>query len=116
MRRFRLFFFGNFQGICLAITLFLFSTNSIAQDTTKLDTSASQAVAGDSTGLNKTIKSVFSEAKEAAGQGESSLLPVLMILLVLCVVGFALWLSFRGPSAGDKRRKVMDRQRKKGAV
>jgi hypothetical protein len=113
MRRIRLFFSVSFPGFCLILFLLFSSFSGIAQDTAQIDSNAAQTGIQDSAGINKTIKSVFSEAKEAAGQGESTLLPVLMILLVLCVVGFALWLSFRGPSAGEKRKKVMDRQRRK---
>jgi hypothetical protein len=116
MRQFRLFPSLKLTGFLLLITLFCCSSYTIAQDTTGTDSSASKGGIQDTAGINKTTKFVLSELKEAAGQNESTWLPVLMILLVLCVVAFALWLSFRGPSTSEKRRKVMDRQRRKGAA
>jgi hypothetical protein len=114
MNRNRLFFTTgyprNFILFCFLVVPYI----GLSQDSLRSDSiSAGGSAIQDSAGINKTIKSVLTEAKEAAGQGESTWLPVLMILLVLCVVGFALWLSFRGPSGSEKRKKIMERQRRK---
>lgn len=116
MRRSKFSLILGFSGFFLALSVVFNSFFALAQDSTKVDTASTGAEITDSTGINKTTKYVISELKEAAGKGESTWLPVIMILLVLCVVGFALWLSFRGPSTSEKRRKVMDRQRRKGTA
>lgn len=56
------------------------------------------------TAVNKTMKSLFSEAKKVAKKDDGNLFTILMIIAVVCVVIIAVWLSFR-PDAEDIARE-----------
>ena len=57
---------------------FLFSANAFAQS-----------------GLNTTQKSIFKAAKQIAIEDNNTVVSLMMILIVLIIVGIALYLSFK---------------------
>lgn len=88
----------------MVLSTLLLSGSMFAQDTI------------DSTGINTATKSVFSEAKEMVKNNESTMMSILMIVMVILLVVLALFLSFKGGRGSDqKRKKVLDRQRRRGA-
>ena len=115
MRVSEIFSLGSPRIKVLSCTLILFQflfgrITALAQE---LDTAAAS---NDTTvGVNQTIKGVFSEAKEIVKTNESTWTSIFMILMVVLLVIIALWLSFKSSSTDDKRKKVLDRQRKRNA-
>lgn len=65
------------------------------------------------TAINKTTKTIFQEASKTVGS-KDTLTGIIMIILVLAVVVVALYLSFKSPSNSLKRKKVIERQQKRG--
>jgi hypothetical protein len=65
------------------------------------------------TAINKTTKTIFQEASKSVGS-KDTLIGIIMIILVLAVVVLALYLSFKSPSNSLKRKKVLERQQKRG--
>ena len=65
------------------------------------------------TAINTTTKTIFQEASKSVGS-KDTLTGIIMIILVLAVVVIALYLSFRSPSNAIKRKKVLERQQKRG--
>ncbi|MCC6251147.1 MAG: hypothetical protein IT238_01645 [Bacteroidia bacterium] len=65
------------------------------------------------TTVNKTTQKVFQEIGRNLGS-KDSLTSIIMIIIVLIVVAIAVYLSFRSPSGETKRKKVLERQRKRG--
>jgi hypothetical protein len=65
------------------------------------------------TAINKTTKTIFQEASKSVGS-KDTLTGIIMIILVLAVVVIALYLSFRSPNNSIKRKKVLERQQKRG--
>ena len=54
-------------------------------------------------GLNETQKQVLHEAKEYSSEDKNTITSVLMIVAVLCVVGFAMYLAFKSDGSEKKR-------------
>lgn len=65
------------------------------------------------TAINTTTKTIFQEASKSVGS-KDTLTGIIMIILVLAVVVIALYLSFRSPNSALKRKKVIERQQKRG--
>jgi flagellar basal body-associated protein FliL len=65
------------------------------------------------TAINRTTKTIFQEASKSVGS-KDTLTGIIMIILVLAVVVVALYLSFKSPNSAAKRKKVMERQQKRG--
>ena len=65
------------------------------------------------TAINKTTKTIFQEASKSVGS-KDTLTGIIMIILVLAVVVIALYLSFRSPNNANTRKKVIERQQKRG--
>jgi len=65
------------------------------------------------TAINRTTKTIFQEASKSVGS-KDTLTGIIMIILVLAVVVVALYLSFRSPNSALKRKKVLERQQKRG--
>lgn len=65
------------------------------------------------TAINTTTKTIFQEASKSVGS-KDTLTGIIMIILVLAVVVIALYLSFKSPSSSLKRKKVIERQQKRG--
>jgi len=65
------------------------------------------------TAINITTKTIFQEASKSVGS-KDTLTGIIMIILVLAVVVIALYLSFRSPNSSVKRKKVIERQQKRG--
>lgn len=72
----------------------------------------SSVASGDTT-INKTTKTIFQEASKSVGS-KDTLTGIIMIILVLAVVVIALYLSFKSPNNSLKRKKVLERQQKRG--
>jgi hypothetical protein len=94
------------SGVFILLQGLLTGAISFAQEA---DTAAVDSVGG----INKTTKGVFTELKDIAKTNESTWTSLFMILMVIVLVGIALWLSFKSSSTDDKRKKVLDRQRKR---
>jgi hypothetical protein len=73
----------------------------------------SSNVASTDTAINRTTKTIFQEASKSVGS-KDTLTGIIMIILVLAVVVIALYLSFRSPNSSLKRKKVIERQQKRG--
>jgi hypothetical protein len=73
----------------------------------------SSNVASTDTAINRTTKTIFQEASKSVGS-KDTLTGIIMIVLVLAVVVIALYLSFRSPNNSLKRKKVLERQQKRG--
>lgn len=73
----------------------------------------SNATAPADTAINTTTKTIFQEASKSVGS-KDTLTGIIMIILVLAVVVIALYLSFKSPSNTNKRKKVIERQQKRG--
>lgn len=73
----------------------------------------SNSVSSSDTAINKTTKTIFQEASKSVGS-KDTLTGIIMIILVLAVVVIALYLSFRSPNNANKRKKVIERQQKRG--
>lgn len=69
-----------------------------AQDETKTEAGS------DTVAVNKTMKSLFSEAKKVAKKDDGNLFSIIMITVVVIIVIIAVWLSFR-PDAEDIARE-----------
>jgi phage-related holin len=65
------------------------------------------------TAINTTTKTIFQEASKSVGS-KDTLTGIIMIILVLAVVVIALYLSFKSPNSARKRKKVLERQQKRG--
>lgn len=65
------------------------------------------------TTINTTTKTIFQEASKSVGS-KDTLTGIIMIILVLAVVVIALYLSFKPSSNANKRKKVIERQQKRG--
>ncbi len=96
------------SGVFILLQCLLTGAISFAQEAVA-DTAALDTVGG----LNKTTKGVFTELKDIAKTNESTWTSLFMILMVIVLVIIALWLSFKSSSTDDKRKKVLDRQRKR---
>ena len=72
---------------------FEFATNTFADEQSAVDTVS----------INETQKQIFGEAKRAAGEDKNTRNSLLMIAGVLCVVGFAMYLAFKGDD-GEKKQ------------
>lgn len=75
--------------------------------------SDSSNVASTDTAINRTTKTIFQEASKSVGS-KDTLTGIIMIILVLAVVVIALYLSFKSPNNALKRKKVIERQQKRG--
>jgi Na+/proline symporter len=75
-------------------------------------TDSSASTASD-TAINTTTKTIFQEASKSVGS-KDTLTGIIMIILVLAVVVLALYLSFKSPNNAQKRKKVLERQQKRG--
>jgi hypothetical protein len=75
--------------------------------------SDSSNVASSDTSINVTTKTIFQEASKSVGS-KDTLTGIIMIILVLAVVVIALYLSFKSPNSALKRKKVIERQQKRG--
>lgn len=73
----------------------------------------SSATATSDTAINTTTKTIFQEASKSVGS-KDTLTGIIMIILVLAVVVIALYLSFKSPNNSQKRKKVLERQQKRG--
>lgn len=98
----------SLSGILILLQGLFTGAISFAQEAVA-DTASTDTAAG----VNKTIKGVFSEAKDIVKTNESTWTSLFMILMVIILVVIALWLSFKSSSTDDKRKKVLDRQRKR---
>ncbi|MES2836321.1 MAG: hypothetical protein V4667_02270 [Bacteroidota bacterium] len=56
------------------------------------------------TAVNKTMKSLFSEAKKVAKKDDGNMFSIIMISVVVIIVIIAVWLSFR-PDEEDRARE-----------
>lgn len=97
-----------FSGLLILLQGLITGAISFAQEAAG-DSAASDTAAG----VNKTIKGVFTEAKDIVKTNENTWTSIFMILMVIILVIIALWLSFKSSSTDDKRKKVLDRQRKR---
>jgi hypothetical protein len=75
--------------------------------------SDSSNVTSADTAINTTTKTIFQEASKSVGS-KDTLTGIIMIILVLAVVVIALYLSFKSPNSALKRKKVAERQQKRG--
>jgi cell division protein FtsL len=75
--------------------------------------SDSSNIASTDTEINKTTKTVFQQASKSVGS-KDTLVGIIMIVLVLAVVVIALYLSFKSSNGSLKRKKVTERQQKRG--
>lgn len=96
------------SGILILLQGLITGAITFAQEAA-VDTAAGDTAAG----VNKTIKGVFTEAKDIVKTNENTWTSIFMILMVIVLVVIALWLSFKSSSTDDKRKKVLDRQRKR---
>lgn len=72
---------------------------------------SSQASNAD-TAINKTQKTIFQESAKYVEK--DTLTGIIMIICVIAVVIVALYLSFKSPKNSEKRKKIMERQQKRG--
>lgn len=82
--------------VTLLLLFFVLSKGALAADTTKTDT-ASAPVQID------TVHQVLNELK--AGNEDSPVMAVMMIVAIIGVVGLALFLSFRGDDKAPVKKK-----------
>lgn len=92
----------KFRLLALFSTFFVTVSSAIAQVVTESDTA-----------LNATQKEILKEGKKMVGN-KDTWTSIIMIMLVLAVVGVAIWLSFRSPDSQNRRKKVLERQQKRG--
>jgi beta-lactamase regulating signal transducer with metallopeptidase domain len=64
------------------------------------------------TSINATQKTIFQESAKYVEK--DTLTGIIMIICVIAVVILALYLSFKSPKNGEKRKKVIERQQKRG--
>jgi hypothetical protein len=62
-----------------------------------------QAKASDTVAINETQKNLFGEAKRVSNDDKNTRNSILMIVGVLCLVGFAMFLAFKNDD-GEKKK------------
>ena len=88
--------------LVFVIAMFIvFDNNQIKVSTVAL--AQEQAKATDTVAINETQKNLFGEAKRVSNDDKNTRNSILMIVGVLCLVGFAMFLAFRNDD-GEKKK------------
>jgi len=88
--------------LVFVIAMFIvFDNNQIKVSTVAL--AQEQAKATDTVAINETQKNLFGEAKRVSNDDKNTRNSILMIVGVLCLVGFAMFLAFKNDD-GEKKK------------
>jgi len=88
--------------LVFVIAMFIvFDNNQIKVSTVAL--AQEQVKASDTVAINETQKNLFGEAKRVSNDDKNTRNSILMIVGVLCLVGFAMFLAFKNDD-GEKKK------------